>query len=183
MNWMILPLKRYFDFKGRSRRKEYWMYTLFLVIVSIVLSLIDAALGLGGSATSDSVATDTTIGGSAALTGGLLANVFSIATFIPSLAVAVRRLHDLNRSGWFILLPLGPMLLGGILLAVGAVGALDGSGSGAGGAAMAGLVLMGIGAICALVLLVWMFMEGTRGPNRFGDDPKGVATNVEEVFG
>lgn len=95
MNWMILPLKRYFDFKGRSRRKEYWMYTLFLVIASIVLSIVDAVLGLGGSASSDSVATDTTIGGSAAVTGGWLANIFSIATFIPSLAVAVRRLHDL----------------------------------------------------------------------------------------
>ena len=60
MEWMILPFKRYFDFKGRSRRKEYWMYTLFVVIVSIVLSFVDAALGLGGSASGDTDAAEAT---------------------------------------------------------------------------------------------------------------------------
>ena len=51
MEWMILPLKRYAEFSGRSRRKEYWMWILFLILANIVLSILDAVLGLGGSAT------------------------------------------------------------------------------------------------------------------------------------
>jgi uncharacterized membrane protein YhaH (DUF805 family) len=183
MNWMILPLKRYFDFKGRSRRKEYWMYTLFLVIVSIVLSILDAVLGLGGSAVGDAETSPTAMGASGALSGGLLANLFALGTFIPSLAVAVRRLHDLDRSGWWVLLPFGPFVIGAVLMAAGFMQAMSGSGDGMGAAAMAGMVLIGVGLICAIVLLVWYCTEGTRGPNRFGEDPKGVATNAEEVFG
>jgi uncharacterized membrane protein YhaH (DUF805 family) len=183
MEWMILPLKRYFDFKGRSRRKEYWMYTLFVVIASIVLSILDSILGLGGSATGDTDLSGSSVGVGGAVSGGLLANVFSLATLIPSVAVSVRRLHDLDRSGWWVLLPAGPMIVGAILMAVGLMQAMGGGSAGMGGAAVAGMVLLGIGAICAIVLLVWFCTSGTAGPNRFGEDPKGVVTNAEEVFG
>ncbi|MCP3731942.1 DUF805 domain-containing protein [Sphingomonas sp. MG17] len=184
MEWMILPLKRYFDFKGRSRRKEYWMYTLFVIIVSIVLSILDAMLGLGGSATGDTDASATAVGASGAVSGGLLANLFALATFIPGLAVMVRRLHDLDRTGWWVLALMGPLFLGIILVIVGAAGAMSGgSSAGFGGAALGGMILLGIGGILGIVLLVWACTEGTRGPNRFGEDPKGVSTNAEEVFG
>lgn len=183
MNWMILPLKRYFDFKGRSRRKEYWMYILFVVIVTIVLTFIDAAIGLGGSVTGETVTAPEAMGASGAMRGGLLANLFALATFIPNLSVAVRRLHDINRSGWWILLPAGPIIVGAVLLVVGAFGAMGGGGAGFGGAALLGMILLGIGAICGIVLLVWYCTAGTPGPNRFGEDPKGIHTNAEEVFG
>jgi uncharacterized membrane protein YhaH (DUF805 family) len=184
MNWMILPLKRYFDFKGRSRRKEYWMYTLFVIIVSFVLSILDAALGLGGTATTDTQTAPGAMGASAFVSGGILANLFSLATIIPGVAVMVRRLHDLDRTGWWVAAMFVPFILGLVLVIVGAAGAMSGgSAAGFGGAAMAGMVLFGIGGIFAIVMLVWACTEGTRGPNRFGEDPKGVHTNAEEVFG
>lgn len=183
MEWMILPFKRYFDFKGRSRRKEYWMYTLFIILASIVLSIVDSILGLGGSATGDADLSGTSAGASGALSGGLLANIFSLATVIPSIAVGVRRLHDVNRSGWWILLPLGPIFLGAILMGASLVSAMSGGGAGFSGAAMFGGVLMLGGLACAILLLVWYCTPGTAGPNRFGEDPKGQGTNADEVFG
>lgn len=180
MEWMILPFKRYFDFSGRSRRKEYWMYTLFVVIVTIVLAIIDTALGLDGSATSDPDMTGPPI---SPATGGLLGNIFALATFIPSLAVGVRRLHDLDRSGWWILLPLGPIFVGVVLFGVGMVQSLDGMGGGMSSTMiLGGIALLG-GLICSIVLLVWYCTPGTSGSNRFGEDPKGEDLDAPEVFG
>lgn len=181
MEWMILPFKRYFDFKGRSRRKEYWLYTLFIVIVSIVLSIVDVALGLGGSASGDADVTGASVEASGALSGGMLSNLFSLATFIPSLAVSMRRLHDLDRSGWWVWLPVAPFVLGAILLAAGM--RVTGGDAGFGTAALAGMGLLGVGVISLIVLLVWFCTAGTAGPNRFGEDPKATHTNAEEVFG
>lgn len=181
MEWMILPLKRYFDFKGRSRRKEFWMYTLFVILVTIVLTILDGILGLGGGATTDADLTDTSAGAAAAFSGGWLTNLFALATLIPSIAVGVRRLHDIDRTGWWILLPLGPYLLGLVLLIGGMAQAANGGGMG--GMAGIGMLLFGISLITAILLLVWYCMPGTAGPNRFGEDPKGQGTNAEEVFG
>lgn len=183
MEWMILPFKRYFDFKGRSRRKEYWMYTLFVFLVSIVLSIVDSILGLGGSAAGETDLSGSSAGVAGALSGGLLANIFSLATIIPSLAVGVRRLHDLDRSGWWILLPLGPILAGLLLMGAGFAQAMMGGGGGLSGLAMFGGLLMLVGFACAILLLVWYCTSGTPGPNRFGEDPKGQGTNADEVFG
>ncbi|WP_066664570.1 DUF805 domain-containing protein [Sphingomonas sp. CCH9-H8] len=177
MEWMILPLKRYFDFSGRSRRKEYWMYTLFLVIVSIVLAILDNALGLDGSATADPADPF------GAASGGLLGNIFALGTLIPSLAVSVRRLHDLDRSGWWILLPMGPILVGAVLLGVGMVQSLGGMGGGTSSLMVVGGIALFAGFICSIVLLVWYCTAGTAGPNRFGEDPKGADLDAPEVFG
>jgi|EndMetStandDraft_4_1072995.scaffolds.fasta_scaffold205535_2 uncharacterized membrane protein YhaH (DUF805 family) len=116
MEWMLLPLKRYADFSGRSRRKEYWMYVLGLWIAIIVSSIIDGVLGLTGM-----------IGG---VYGPLTAIVY-LGTLVPTIAVAVRRAHDSDKSGWFILIPIYNLIL--------------------------------------------MFLDGTKGPNRFGPDPKDPA--------
>ena len=126
MEYMFAPLRRYVDFKGRARRKEYWMWVLFVVVALFVLMYLDAALGLGGTATGYAE------GGSVGfnMTGGLLTTIFWLATIIPSIAVAVRRVHDQDKSGWFVLIPFYNIVL--------------------------------------------MFIEGTRGPNRFGPDPKGA---------
>ncbi|WP_137991322.1 DUF805 domain-containing protein [Streptomyces vilmorinianum] len=94
MNWYLDVLKKYAVFNGRARRKEFWMFTLFSVIVSIVLSIIDSALGIQ-----------------------LLSLIYTLAVLIPTLAVSVRRLHDTGRSGWWILIGLIP-LVGAIILIV-----------------------------------------------------------------
>ena len=117
MEWMLLPLKRYAQFSGRSRRKEYWMYILFLCLVAIVLSIIESILGLGGHAVLTSETSSSGVFYGALVNRGILSNLFLLATFIPSLAVGVRRLHDTNRSGWWYLLAFVP-LIGSIVLLV-----------------------------------------------------------------
>ena len=100
MEWMILPLKRYADFQGRSRRMEYWMFMLGIIIAAVIIVLIESILGMGGS-----------LGD----TYGPLSALFLLGIFIPSLAVQVRRFHDQDRSGWFVLLGFIP-LLGGLIV-------------------------------------------------------------------
>lgn len=178
MGWMILPLKRYADFRGRSRRKEFWMWVLFLVIAEIVLMILDGALGLGGRGVTGSTVHDANrIGAFAHASGGFLTGLFALAVLIPNLAVQVRRLHDLDRSGWWIVLPMILYILGAILFFAGAAG-------GGGAMEIIGGVLMFGGFIVAIVLLVWFCLPGTAGPNRFGADPLdplGLA-DLEEVY-
>ena len=101
MDWYLKVLRQYFDFSGRARRKEYWMFFLFNLLVSIVLAISDAMLGT----------LDTETG------WGLLGALYAIAVLIPGLAVSVRRLHDRDKSGWWLLLAFIP-LIGGIVLLV-----------------------------------------------------------------
>ena len=101
MSWFIEALKKYAVFSGRSRRKEYWYYVLFVAIISIVLNIIDGLLG--------------TYDRSAGV--GLLSTIFSLAVLIPSIAVSVRRLHDIDRTGWWVLISLVP-IIGWIVLLV-----------------------------------------------------------------
>ncbi|WP_324750006.1 DUF805 domain-containing protein [Sphingomonas sp. LY54] len=121
MEWATLPLKKYAQFEGRSRRKEYWSFFLLMLGVYIVAGMIDGILGLAGMVLG---------------VYGPLSLVAAVALFVPSLAVGVRRLHDTGRSGWWLLIGLIP-LVGG------------------------------------LVLLYFMVIEGTPGPNEYGPDPKG----------
>ncbi len=100
MDWYLKVLKNYFGFSGRARRKEYWMFGLISAVISIALAIVDAVVSSGGE--------------SGICVLGLL---YSIAVLIPSLGVSVRRLHDTNRSGWWLLIGLVP-LLGAIALLV-----------------------------------------------------------------
>ncbi|MFT5724918.1 MAG: uncharacterized membrane protein YhaH (DUF805 family) [Bacteroidia bacterium] len=97
MEWYLKVLKNYAGFDGRARRKEYWMFVLINFIISIVLYAI-----MIGGATS----------GSAALAsiGSVLYGVYALGVLIPSLAVGVRRLHDIGKSGWMILVGLIPFV-------------------------------------------------------------------------
>ncbi|HLM61496.1 MAG TPA: DUF805 domain-containing protein [Pyrinomonadaceae bacterium] len=105
MNWYLQALKKYADFSGRARRKEYWYFVLFNVLISIVLAFADAAIGIK-TADGDNL--------------GLIGGLYSLAVLIPGIAVTVRRLHDTGRSGWYVLLGLIPCI-GGIILLVFAV--------------------------------------------------------------
>ena len=135
MEWMLLPLKRYAQFSGRSRRKEYWMFVLLIFIIYVIAMILDSLLGFG---TTTRYADVSETGAAAGFnsSGGIITLLAMLALFLPSLAVAIRRLHDTDRSGWWILIGLIP-LIGGI------------------------------------VLLVFYCTDGTKGPNRFGPDPKG----------
>jgi uncharacterized membrane protein YhaH (DUF805 family) len=101
LSWYLQALKKYAVFSGRSRRMEYWYFVLFNIIVSIVLGAIDGLLGTLGSG----------------MGAGLLSGIYGLAILIPSLAVTVRRLHDIDRTGWWILIALVP-LIGTIVLLV-----------------------------------------------------------------
>ena len=101
MDWYLRVLKQYAVFNGRARRKEYWFFVLFNILISIGLAIVD---GLTGSFSAE-----------AGL--GLLGGVYTLAVLIPSIAVSVRRLHDTNRSGWWLLIAFIP-LIGAIVLLV-----------------------------------------------------------------
>ena len=101
MNWYLHVLKNYATFSGRARRKEYWMFFLISALISIVLTLLDILLGTY----------------SMEYEAGLFSGLYSLLILIPSIAVVVRRLHDTNRSGWWILISLIP-LVGVIVLFV-----------------------------------------------------------------
>ena len=116
IDYMKMPLQRYADFSGRSRRMEYWMFFVGVLGVGVVATLLDGLLGMGGM-----------IGG----VYGPLYLLVALGTIVPSIACGVRRMHDGDRSGWWLLLP--------------------------------------------IVNLVFLFLEGTKGENRFGPDPKAGA--------
>lgn len=104
MNYYIQALKKYTDFSGRARRSEYWFFVLFNSIILIIASVADGMLN-----------TEFEIG-----EGGRLGYIYLgylLFTLLPGLAVAVRRLHDVGKSGWFIFISLIP-LIGGIWLMV-----------------------------------------------------------------
>ena len=101
MNWYLHVLKNYATFSGRARRKEYWMFFLISALISIVLTLLDILLGTY----------------SVEYEAGLFSGLYSLLILIPSIAVVVRRLHDTDRSGWWILISLIP-LIGVIVLFV-----------------------------------------------------------------
>lgn len=94
MNYYLDVLKKYAVFGGRAARKEYWMFVLFNVIVSLVFFFLDTVLELG-----------------------FLNPIYSLAVLLPALAVAVRRMHDIGRSGWWVLICLVPVV-GTVILIV-----------------------------------------------------------------
>lgn len=110
MTYFIQCLKKYAVFKGRARRKEYWLFVFSAWLIGVGVLVCDAVIFGSG--------------------GGSLFAVYQIGLFVPTIAVLVRRMHDVDKSGWFCLIPIYNLLLA-----------------------------------CT---------EGTKGPNRFGPDPKAV---------
>ena len=90
IEWYLKVVRdNYANFSGRARRAEYWYYTLATLIINLILTIADYAMG------SDI---------------GILSTIYGLAVFLPGLAVAVRRLHDVNKSGWFILIAFIPII-------------------------------------------------------------------------
>ena len=109
---MLLPWKRYADFRGRSTRSEYWRFALGYFGVLVLMLLFGGGLG---AATSALGASDDTAASAGVGLATILLILFWLAGFIPSLAVAVRRLHDQDKSGWLYLITLIPYL-GGLVI-------------------------------------------------------------------
>jgi len=95
MEWYIKVLKQFSDFETRARRKEYWMFVLFNMIFAFLAISIDNLAG----------------------TNGLFYLLYGLAVFVPGLAVGVRRLHDVGKSGWMLFIALIP-IIGSIWLIV-----------------------------------------------------------------
>lgn len=95
MEWYIRVLENYAVFEGRAHRTEYWMFVLINLFIIIGITLLEGALR----------------------TQGIIGSLYSLAVLIPSIAVSVRRLHDIGRSGWWLLISLLP-LLGTLVLLV-----------------------------------------------------------------
>jgi uncharacterized membrane protein YhaH (DUF805 family) len=156
MHWMIEPLRRYADFTGRSRRTEFWMF--FLAQMLLFLVWIIMFIGVIGIAAAGDVAR---AGGSSPALGmgmivlSLLWLLVILATAIPNAAVVVRRFHDIGQSGW----------IGGILYGL---------------TFLFNIVGLWIINIPGLILIVFMFIEGTRGSNQYGPDPK--AEGSADIF-
>jgi uncharacterized membrane protein YhaH (DUF805 family) len=130
MEWMLLPLKRYAEFSGRSRRQEYWMYALLHLLITLVFVALMAVSLIG-------MDREQGLGAGFFLVLALWA-VVSLALLVPSIAVQVRRFHDLGYSGWFWLINLVPY-------------------------------------VGPIVVLVFMCLDGNRGDNLYGPDPKYAA--------
>ena len=156
-HWMIEPLRKYATFSGRARRAEFWWFYLFTSLVGLAVGLIDKIVKIP-----------------------LLDATVNIGFLVPTLAVSARRLHDVDRSGWWLLVP--------TVAVVAAISALffygrDGSGwlstvAIAVIAVVGSLVILGL----LVLLLVWFVRRGTDGSNRFGEDPLNPAGDFAEVF-
>ena len=93
MKWYLKVFNQYSDFSGRARRREYWMFMLFNIIFAIIAMLLDEIIG-----TSDQDGY------------GILYFLYALALFIPGIAVTVRRLHDVGKSGWMYLIVIIPLI-------------------------------------------------------------------------
>ena len=101
MDWYMKVIRNYAGFSGRARRKEYWMFVLFNFLFAVAAMVLDNVLGLTMKP----------------MPYGAIYLIYALAVLLPSLAVAVRRLHDVGKSGWFLLIALIP-IVGAIWLLV-----------------------------------------------------------------
>jgi uncharacterized membrane protein YhaH (DUF805 family) len=150
MEWMLMPYKRYFDFSGRSRRKEYWMFMLLWFVLSFVLVFALLGTMAGGMAALSSGAISPFAMGGGMMALWIVFMLFGLASLIPSIAVQVRRLHDLDKSGWWLL---GMVVVAAVLNSIPRIG----------------------GVLYIVAYVAWLAynaMPGTVGANRFGPDPK-----------
>ena len=154
IDWALLPIKKFAQFSGRAPRAEYWWFYLATVIISLILDRIDSGLG----------------------TAGMLSGVFSLAILVPWIAVMVRRLHDIDRTGLWLLLFVVPLVAVLVMAIAAAIGGYPPD------VASFPFIMgmIGFGA-AALVLFIFSILPGTVGPNRYGPDPYGP-DDLEEVF-
>jgi uncharacterized membrane protein YhaH (DUF805 family) len=153
----VVVFQKYATFSGRARRSEFWYFVLANFIIGIILGVIDNVLG-----------TNNYLGER----NGLLGFIYSLLTIIPNLALGVRRLHDIGKSGWFLLLMLIPIVFMGVI-----EGIISSTGFDLRFLFIfGGLALLGL----AIYFIVLYATEGNKGTNKFGPDPKNPEYTVED---
>ena len=152
--WAWRPMTRFAQFSGRAPRAEYWWFYLATLVIGFALELLEKPFG----------------------DNGYLGIIFNVITIIPTIAVTVRRLHDIEKSGWWLaafavtFAPLGYFAF-----------MTEDAQPDFGGMTAVGIISVIIMIILGLTLLVFTLTRGTEGPNRYGDDPYGP-DRLEEVF-
>ena len=154
MKWYLQVLKNFANFKGRARRKEYWMFALINILMGYAMTLLDyLTVGLLGSL-------------------GVFSLIYGLAMIVPNFAVTVRRLHDVGKSGWFMLWGIVP----GILVFMAAVLSFSVNG---------GYAFMGFFGILTLGGFIYLFVltvtEGEEGKNEYGPDPKNPTNELDQI--
>jgi len=155
IDWAKRPIQKYADFSGRAPRAEYWWFVLAMVILFVLLTIVESIVGLNKMVFG---------------VYGPLTTLLWLGVLVPSLSVGVRRLHDTNRSGWWLLLMVPYAIAGVMMVRSMSAAAATGSVPGFGAAGLVGLV----GFVCVIVLLVFYCLAGTLGDNRYGPDPYGA---------
>ncbi|WP_163849015.1 DUF805 domain-containing protein [Pseudooceanicola aestuarii] len=163
--------RNYVTFSGRASRPEYWWFVLFVILGGIVAGILDGIVFGAASV-------DTGPGAISAQSNGPLAALFSLATLLPGLSAAWRRMHDSGRSGLFVLYPLiaffGVMsfgaMFGGIDMMSGDIGAAF---SGLFGIVFAVAVFIAV--ISPLLVIWWLTRPSQPGPNTWGPNPHEVS--------
>lgn len=159
MNWYKkVVFENYANFNGRARRSEYWYFILFNALFSFALTILDNLLGLQFG-TADS---------------GVLNTIYSLAVFIPSLAVSVRRLHDIGKSGWLLLIAYGSIIFLAALLLLGSfMNAFDSS------------PFIIIFALLIIAVAIWLLIlfctEGDDFTNKYGPNPKAFNEEIDQI--
>lgn len=157
---------KYVTFSGRARRPEYWWFFLFVVLGSVIATVVDGLIF--GFATAEGPATQ------------VISPVFSLATFLPMFAAGWRRMHDTGRPGWYLLIPLvvSVAMMLGLFLGVFGFAKMEMAGAdeealrtAASGLGIAGIAIAGIVQFVLAVLIVWWLTRPTQlGPNLYGDE-------------
>ena len=165
--------KNYVNFRGRARRSEFWYFYLFYVIVNTVLSIPSTFWNVMGTMAEP----DPEIQVILSLLFGLPSIIFSLATFLPYMAVTVRRLHDIGKSGWYYLFPFIPL---GAIVIIAVLFFIVSTGTGFGGISVLGIVIAILYVIAIIVMIafivvviVWLCRDSQPGENKWGPNPKG----------
>jgi len=158
---------KYLTFSGRARRPEYWWFFLFIVLGSVIATVVDGVIF--GFGTAAERATQ------------VVSPIFSLATFLPVLAAGWRRMHDTGRPGWYLLIPLAVsvVMILGLLLGVFGFTKMEMAGAdeealrtAASSLGIAGIAIAGIVQLVLAVLIIWWLTRPTQaGPNAYGDEP------------
>lgn len=162
--------RKYCVFKGRACRSEYWYFELFAVLLSVLFAVVWGIVALPqllkGSSPADLMTSYTWV--------SVISALVNLAILLPTLGVGTRRLHDTGRSGWWLFGLMALVAVGSALVsfAVASMASPLDMESLAKGLLVAGsALLIPVFPLC-IVMLVWLIQKGTKGPNRYGEDPK-----------
>lgn len=166
MKWFIKCFKQYADFSGRARRKEYWFFALFNVIITLILSI--GWIGQFGNALmSDPDEVSVAMLSALGSPFFIIMLVYSLVIFIPGLAVCVRRLHDIGRSGYWLLGYYGANIVFSMIDTISHNTVVT---------LIANLITVAL----SIMFIVWMFKDSEYGTNQYGPNPKGEGEEVTE---